>query len=336
MVELAKADGSAAWNLGVQTQSGAVIARMRPEIANEVFGRSPNAKVCISVSPTVWNADVRDDGWFVHSAVWGWSSGSRSADWALVVVPPDLEDGAGARFAVVPISELTVEDTWYTVGMRATGSNTLVARDVFIPRTRATPFLEVVDGRHLQPGEPVYQPFEVGGRLVFTAPQLGLASAALEHVIAKAATRPISATNYKRQVDSVGFQLQVADAAMKIDAAFAVAKALVDELQAVAAGDADQEWMADARGRCRHALIAKLCREAVDILMTAHGTSSLADANPLQRIWRDLAIASRHAQLAWAVTLEGYGKTLLGVEDEVTTAATRLSSKDLRDSARDR
>jgi hypothetical protein len=62
----------------------------------------------------------------------------------------------------------------------------------------------------------------------------------------------------------------------------------------------------------------RLCRNAVDLLLNAQGASSFADSNPLQRIWRDLETASRHAILNPDISQEVYGKALLGVEERIT------------------
>ena len=37
---------------------------------------------------------------------------------------------------VMPMSELTIEDTWFVAGMKGTGSNTIVADRVFVPDHR--------------------------------------------------------------------------------------------------------------------------------------------------------------------------------------------------------
>ena len=63
------------------------------------------------------------------------------------------------------------------------------------------------------------------------------------------------------------------------------------------------------------AIVAKQCREAVDLLVSAHGTSSVADASPMQRLWRDIHVASHHAITEWQVNLEVYGRALLGQEN---------------------
>ena len=37
---------------------------------------------------------------------------------------------------LMPMSELSIEDTWFVAGMKGTGSNTVVAEDVFVPEHR--------------------------------------------------------------------------------------------------------------------------------------------------------------------------------------------------------
>ena len=64
--------------------------------------------------------------------------------------------------------------------------------------------------------------------------------------------------------------------------------------------------------------VAAHCREAVELLVSAHGASSFADTSRLQRIWRDLHVSSRHAVINPTVNLELYGKALLGVEPNIT------------------
>ena len=85
-----------------------------------------------------------------------------------------------------------------------------------------------------------------------------------------------------------------------------------------AAGGRHPDLTARARVRADTALVAKYCREAVEQLVSAHGTSSMADSNRMQRLWRDVHVASRHAITEWQVNLEIYGKALLGVEPNIT------------------
>jgi alkylation response protein AidB-like acyl-CoA dehydrogenase len=60
-------------------------------------------------------------------------------------------------------------------------------------------------------------------------------------------------------------------------------------------------------------------RDAIRELVSAHGAASFAESNPLQRIWRDSEVASRHAVANPAINALVYGRALLGITDGVTT-----------------
>jgi alkylation response protein AidB-like acyl-CoA dehydrogenase len=216
---------------------------------------------------------------------------------------------------------LTVEDTWHMAGMKGTGSNTIIARDVFVPAHRFLPYPAAFAGIYgtEHTDETVYRvalvPVTI---LILVGSQLGMARAALDFVISKAAARGITHTTLTKQSESAGFQILLAEAAMKIETAFLHAFRAADDLDAYAAAGRHPDMTARARIRADTALVAKYCREAIEILMSAHGTSSMADSNRLQRIWRDVHVASRHAITEWQVNLEVYGKALLGVEPNIT------------------
>ncbi|BCL26974.1 hypothetical protein ACFFS2_28550 [Streptomyces aurantiacus] len=52
------------------------------------------------------------------------------------------------------------------------------------------------------------------------------------------------------------------------------------------------------------------CRAAVERMLDLHGGSGFRTANPLQRFWRDVAVASRHPQLDAYLAVEDYGTAL--------------------------
>jgi alkylation response protein AidB-like acyl-CoA dehydrogenase len=223
--------------------------------------------------------------------------------------------------SLMPIGDVTIEDTWFMVGMKGTGSNTIVAKDVFVPDHRFLPYPPAFEGRYRTEhvDEPVYRaalvPVTV---LILAGSQLGVARAALDYVMSKGKGRGITHTTFQRQADSSGFQMLVAEAAMKIDTAYLHAGRAADDLDRAADASRHPDLVERARVRMDTALAAKYAREAVELLVQAHGTSSLADHNPLQRMWRDVHVASHHAITEWQVNLEVYGRALLGVEPNIT------------------
>jgi alkylation response protein AidB-like acyl-CoA dehydrogenase len=261
-------------------------------------------------------------GWRVNGR-WMWASGCLHAQWAACGIHMKNEQGGMANLglSLMPMTELTIEDTWFMAGMKGTGSNTIVARDVFVPEHRFLPYPPAFEGNYRteHAGEAVYRAALVPVTiLILIGAQLGVARAALDHVVAKASTRGVTHTNYGKQSESTGFQIVLAEAAMKIETAHLHAFRAADDLDRAAQSGRHPDLTARARARTDTALTAKYCREAVDLLVSAHGTSSLADWNRMQRLWRDAHVASHHAITEWHVNLEIYGKALLGVEPNIT------------------
>src|ERR1700683_3619623 len=62
----------------------------------------------------------------------------------------------------------------------------------------------------------------------------------------------------------------------------------------------------------------KCCRDAVDLLLSVQGASAFAESNPIQRVWRDLEMASRHGLLSGEVPHEIYGRALVGNFDALS------------------
>jgi alkylation response protein AidB-like acyl-CoA dehydrogenase len=321
MAELGRGCGSTAWVASLLNVC-AWLAALFPERAQrDLWDDGPDTWVAGSLAPN-GSATPVDGGWRVTGR-WPWASGCLHAQWAACGIRMADERGQVTNFglSLMPIGDLSIEDTWFMAGMKGTGSNTIVANDVFVPEHRFLPYPAAFQGHyrteHLD--EVTYRvAFVPVTILILVGSQLGVARAALDHVLAKASTRGITHTNFAKQSESAGFQIQVAEAAMKIDTAHLHAFRAADDLDRAAEGGRHPELVSRARVRLDTALAAKYCREAVDLLADAHGTSSLADVNHMQRLWRDIHVASRHAITSWTVNLEIYGKALLGVEPNIS------------------
>ncbi|HVT33354.1 MAG TPA: acyl-CoA dehydrogenase family protein [Rhodanobacteraceae bacterium] len=306
---VAEGCGSSAWVLSLINNCAWIVGLMPEEAQDEIFGADPDARVAGVLAPS---ADVRRvEGGVVASGRWFWASGSLHASWGMLgIVVPDADGRRSVqRLAFVPMSELSIEYTWNASGMKGTGSNCLVAKDVFIPDHRMISLSDAVEGRiSPPPGEPLYRsafiPVMV---LAIVGPQLGLVRAALRHAIEGAAERNIPYTTYERQSDSPAFQLQIAEAAMKIESAHLHAYRAADDIDATAARGEYMPYEARARARAEGGYIARTVTEALNTLLSAHGAGSFADANPMQRIWRDANTAARHAFVLPPVCEEIYG-----------------------------
>jgi len=133
---LAEACGSTAWVMTLIGVCSWVVGLYGDRAQQEVFGVDPHARVCGVLTPT---AQVqRVEGGLRVNGKWGYASGCLHAQWAVLGVPPFEADGEAVQqgLALMPMSELRIEETWFVAGMRGTGSNTLVADDVFVPDHR--------------------------------------------------------------------------------------------------------------------------------------------------------------------------------------------------------
>lgn len=317
--ELARGDGSAAWIAMVFTGGGLIASMMNDRARNDIWGGDRDVAVACTLTPS--GTGVTDqDGSLVVSGRWGWGSGIDHAGWAILAVAPQAGD-LPPQIVLVPVGDLTVEDTWHVAGMAGTGSNTLVADQLTVPPHRVLNMGAILAGEYAtsHEGEPGLA-VAVASMLALTVvgPMLGMASAALELTLNTAGRKPMSLTTYGRLADSPSVQLAVADAASLIDTAYLHAYRAADDLDR-AADEGRQLTVAErARVRMDTAVAAIRTREAVDRLVSVNGAGTFALANPLQRIWRNLGTASRHGVVNPDLGREIYGRSLLGIEEQPT------------------
>jgi 3-hydroxy-9,10-secoandrosta-1,3,5(10)-triene-9,17-dione monooxygenase len=277
----------------------------------EVWGTNPLATTASILAPTA-SAEVVDGG-VVINGKWGFTSGVNHCDWVSLCYPSVSPDDPAMQLALAPVGDLTMEDTWYVSGMRGTGSNTIIAQDLFVPSHRLRSVGPMFVGENARNAQEVNKRVSMAGILPLSlvGAQLGQALAALDYVVENAPKRRITTTNFASQSESVGIQIDVADSASTIDAALAMCRAEADTLDDFAARGDFPDAVQRTRSRNNMAWAVKHAFQAVDQLMSAHGSSAFADFNPLQRIWRDAGIASRHAVFYPRVAQEVYGKTML-------------------------
>jgi alkylation response protein AidB-like acyl-CoA dehydrogenase len=309
--ELGRACPSTAWVqqiLNVTTWGAA-----RSKGGTELFERAdaggrPRFAGVIAPSGT---ARRKGDG-YVVSGQWAFASGSFHASWFAggVLVQDEAGNLVGPGMALLPFSELRIDDTWFVAGMCGTASNTVVADSVVVPSSRVT----LLSDEPEEAREPADR-WPVGSvlALVLTGSLLGAAQACAEMVIEKAPKRALSYTSYASTTGSMVAVSEVARARLDLDSAWLHAFQAACYIDAVGAGAArDPIEEARLRGQCGY--LTALLRRGVDTLINVAGAGSFASASPLQRCWRDLEVGSRHAFLATNVALETYGRGLFGLE----------------------
>jgi alkylation response protein AidB-like acyl-CoA dehydrogenase len=315
-IQLGRGDGSPAFCATAWWAQCWAVAHFPDSVQDEVFA-SPDVRICGTLVPN-GKGEITKDG-VVVSGEWGFNSGAWHSQWkvlsTLAINPAgEIEPIA----AIVPMSDLEIVDDWDVAGLRGTGSITLVAREVFIPRERFQWLSEVARqeyGSERNADSPCYRGPIVGVLSnINTGKQVGLAQAAREAFLERIHHRPIHHTNYATQAEWPITHLQVAEADLKIDEAEYHARtlaALVDDKNF-----SNVPYTTRERAYCRVAVgrVSQLCHEAVNIYNMASGAGGIYSSMPIQRIQRDIQAISLHALNMPIKNLELYGRVLCGLE----------------------
>jgi alkylation response protein AidB-like acyl-CoA dehydrogenase len=314
--ELAKGDPSVAWVSQILNGTTWVGTLGSDALQEELYGNG-RPRICSAITPPGTAQPV--EGGYLVSGRWPYCSGSRQAKWAMMGVFRLNADGTKtpACLAYLPMSEVTIEDTWYSVGMQGTGSDTIVAKDVFVPNHMFVPIEKSFNQheagkRHL--GEPAdYYSLVTLVRSTGMGLVVGAAEAMLEIVLEGAKTRGVISTTYAKQTDSQVFLHDVGEAATKIRAARRLIEGTTRAIDAAALERRPLPTQVRSELKADSALANELIVAAAEQLMFLSGSSAFFLTNDLSRFWRDINVAARHVTNLPNIGYELHGRGLLGM-----------------------
>ena len=314
--ELARGHGSSSWVAMILSTSGMFTTQLTDRAQGEVWAQDPAAGVAANIVPS--GTARRVAGGFVVGGRWRPLSGVHHVGWAAVAAP--VLDDAGATvdvvLALLPLADVTVERTWSVAGMQGTGSDTVAVEEVFVPEHRVLPLRELAAGT--RPDGSPRPPLMSYGVLTAAATVVGMTEAALEHTTALLVRgKSVGSSVYRDATDSPSVQAAMAQAASLVDTARLHLQRGVDDVERATAARRPLGEPAAARVRMDAARISTAAREAVDLLLDVGGASSFALDDPVQRLWRDIAVVTRHPLLTPALNREVYGRALLHVTPQV-------------------
>jgi 3-hydroxy-9,10-secoandrosta-1,3,5(10)-triene-9,17-dione monooxygenase len=318
VAEIARGCGSTAWCMGVIHAHSWLVGSFPQEAQAESYGATPDAIVCAVIAPRGKARAVA--GGYRLDGFWPFASGCQHADWLLLGTEIADEGGTvvDAAELLVPARDIVIRDDWNVVGLRGTGSCSIVANDVFVPKHRYLSLPGIIAGE--APGAAAHDTSLYKGAavpvlvLAITPAALGMAEAALAAFKERLPGREIAYTEHEIQIDSPTTHRQVADAATRIHVARLLLHRCADDIEAAAARGEMMEFTARARVRmdCAHAV--RQCMEAAEILYLACGGSGIAETNPVQHAWRDLHAVNMHGALTLETNQVMYGRILLGLK----------------------
>lgn len=127
---LARYCPATAWHASLAATLGRIASFLPEEGQRRIWSQDPDALIVGSLLP-LGTADPVNGGWLVSGA-WPYISSVEFSQWALVLAITQAADDRHARFFAVPRDQYSIEATWNNLGMRATGSDTLVLAPTFV------------------------------------------------------------------------------------------------------------------------------------------------------------------------------------------------------------
>lgn len=296
------------------------LATLGQEGQKDVYGeKGTRTVVCSVLNFNSGTAVPHEDGYLVNGK-WGYASGSLHADYMAAGVLLHDEDGQPTEPAIAyfPIPEATVLDTWKVAGMAATGSNTVVAENVFVPARRVG-LVSTWQGRVHDPEADPYERFPLWPyfTLGFTGILLGAAEEIFHAVVDDMKKRGVTYFDFPKKTDSAVLVERIGEVRMSIDGAWLHAMRSGQELDELTK-KGPLDYKLRARMRADAAQVVKQLRDSVNSLLTIAGAAPFASSNSIQRLWRDLNVASGHSTLNTYGVFEAYGRAYLGLEPNIT------------------
>lgn len=307
---LAEGCAASAWVYAVLGEHQWIIACMPEQAQIDVWGGDPLAVASSSLAPRETAQDVAG-GWRI-SGRFPFSSGCLHAQWAILGAKCD----GGTRYLLVPMTEIEVVDDWEVLGLRGTGSRSLVLRDVFVPRHRSVMLRDLYDGT--TPGARVHPDYPLlkaprGSLVPFSLPAVAftLARRALTLVSESLRTRLSRGTRVMGESEIV--QQQLGQAAAEIETASLIMNARRAETLALVGQGGPMPPEAAVRNRRDIAFAVWQLRRGVERLVELAGARTVYDSDPLQALWRDVVTISTHTVVSRHLGMVPYGRMLLGL-----------------------
>ncbi|MCB1684114.1 MAG: acyl-CoA dehydrogenase family protein [Pseudomonadales bacterium] len=310
---LSAADASVGWCAFIWCDSGIYSGYLEDAVARALYPRLDMAQ-----SGWVYPAGRADrvEGGYRVNARWIFGSGCNHCDMlagGCTVyegdVPKHNDRGRPEwRIMLAPRDSYRIEDTWYTTGLRGTGSHDYVAEDLFIPDAHSFSFFEPAHREG-----PLWRRPDTLLRKMSGVP-LGVARNAIDRAVSllEGKTDRVTRQPYR--------QLR------EVQQAVARAEAQLGAARAYVYGSLETQWQcleqnrpltvkerADTFLARQHAF--QTGRAVVQLIYDTIGGASVYVDNPFDRPLRDMITACQHV-VAQEKTLASVGSLLLGADED--------------------
>jgi indole-3-acetate monooxygenase len=315
--EVAIQDGAVGWCAMIGACNGHFGGLMPTVGAREVYA-DRDVVLAGTFRPT--GVAVAVDGGYRLTGRWPFASGIMHSHWLMGGCrildgdrPRVTSTGTPVtKLLFLPRAEANVLDTWYTGGLRGTGSHDFEVKDIFVPSSRALWFADPP----VEPG-PLYRfPAIALFATLVASVSLGIARHAIEAFKALAGVKtPTGSQELLRASPVAQSHLGQAEGLLRAGRAF-LFESLADAWEVVNRGK-PLTWMQRGLLWLSATQAATQAVQAVDIVYRAGGASSVYASTHLERCLRDIRAASQHLTVM-PTNYEVAGQLFLGAEMSAT------------------
>ena len=316
--EVARHDASVAWNIFVGNSAALIAPFLKVETARAIFS---NPRTVVAWGPPHGGTADAEGGGYRVSGTWDFASGCRQANWMGVHCRVRETDGslrlndAGrptVRSLLFPRDQATLHDTWDTIGLRGTASDSYSLKDLFVPETfsatREDPSLRRKSG-------PLYAfPMQGLYAVGVAGVALGIARAMLSAFVDLAGEK--TPRGLPRLADTPAVQSGLGHNEATLGASRAYLLEALREVYAIA-GEIDPIDVPDrlrVRLAATHAIHGAI--EVANWVYKEAGVSAIFSGTPFERRFRDIHTLSQQIQSRGS-HYEAAGQVLLGIPPEI-------------------
>lgn len=297
--EIARYNPAAAWSIMVTSTSAWWTSRLNDEGIEELYGDDADTFTAGTFHPPMLATPV--DGGFLINGRSPLTSNVREAKWICVAAivmengKPKQVDGIPQVIGVcMKASECSVEDTWYSIGMKATDSNDTIANNVFVPHHRAFP-LDPAREHNSHCSGPLYRfPAILAGPGCFIVPvAIALAANATEELLAIIDSKtPLGSMSTIKHRGTVQRKWGMAEAMLRSARAY-LHHTITDAWDktkrgiTLSAGERATMQLAVAH-------VNQTCFQAVDLVYSAAGSTAVYTRSKISRYFLDAQVVRQH------------------------------------------
>jgi 3-hydroxy-9,10-secoandrosta-1,3,5(10)-triene-9,17-dione monooxygenase len=271
------------------------------------------------------------DGWRV-SGTWSWGTTVQMADWVSVMCFHGEPGPDGARAMgtfLMPVSEVTVLDTWTADGLIATGTHKVLIEDVFVPDYRTVgcvmtspQWINIIRERF---DYPIFKA-DLRNALSTTisVALVGIARGAVQRYT-ELLTQWTKRGDADLEKENQASQIRLAHVHATVQGCEIQLRDIARRTYAVANEPADVQVKFAEKMMCEIAYVGHTARDAVLEISKGLGTSAHYVEESMSQFVRDIVVGSTHGAVNWDRNMAVSGRALLGVPQPPPAKNARMS-----------